>query len=74
MDNMIELFPVEPEVLGCAYVVPLNQVEYHQNYGMSRDDDVEAIAMKVAMDYEISHGRQTTDVSKGQCWLRCQEY
>ena len=64
MDNMIELFPVEPEVLGCAYVVPLNQVEYHQNYGMSRDDDVEAIAMKVAMDYEISHGRQTTDVSK----------
>ena len=64
MDNMIELFPVEPEVLGCAYVVPLNQVEYHQNFGMSRDDDVEAVAMKVAMDYEIAHGRQTTDVSK----------
>lgn len=64
MDNMIELFPVEPEVLGCAYVGPLNQVEYHQNFGMSRDDDVEAVAMKVAMDYEIAHGRQTTDVSK----------
>lgn len=64
MDSMIELFPVEPKVLGCAYVVPLNQVEYKQNYGMSRDDEVEAIAMKVAIDYEESHGRNTSDVSK----------
>ena len=64
LDNMVELFPVEPEVLGCAYVVPLNQVEYRQTFGMSRDDEVEAIAMRVAMDYESAHGRQTTDVSK----------
>ena len=64
MDNMIELFPVEPAVLGCAYVVPLNQVEYHQNFGMTRDDEVEAIAMKVAMDYETNHGRKVEDVSK----------
>ena len=64
MDNMVELFPVEPEVLGCAYVVPLNQVEYRQTFGMSRDDEVEAIAMRVAMDYESAHGRKTTDVSK----------
>ena len=64
LDNMIELFPVEPEVLGCAYVLPLNQVEYRNTYGMSRDDEVEAIAMKVAMDYEIEHDRHTTDVSK----------
>lgn len=63
MDKMIELFPVEPEVLGCAYVVPLNQVEYHQNFGMTRDDDVEAVAMKVAMDYETVHGRNVEDVS-----------
>lgn len=64
MDNMVELFPVEPEVLGCAFVVPLNQVEYRRTFGMSRDDEVEAIAMRVAMDYETAHGRQTTDVSK----------
>ena len=64
LDNMVELFPVEPEVLGCAYVVPLNQVEYRQTFGMSRDDEVEAIAMRVAIDYETAHGRQTTDVSK----------
>ena len=64
MDNMVELFPVEPEVLGCAYVVPLNQVEYRQTFGMSRDDEVEAIAMKVAMDYESEHGRKPTDVSQ----------
>ena len=64
LDNMIELFPVEPEVLGCAYVLPLNQVEYRNTFGMSRDDEVEAIAMKVAMDYETEHGRKTSDVSK----------
>lgn len=64
MDSMIDLFPVEPKVLGCAYVVPLNQVEYKQNYGMSRDDEVEVIAMKVAIDYEETHGRNTSDVSK----------
>ena len=64
MDKMIELFPVEPEVLGCAYVVPLNQVEYHHNFGMTRDDEVEAVAMKVAMDYETVHGRNVEDVSK----------
>lgn len=63
MDSMVELFPVEPKVLGCAYVVPLNQVEYKQNYGMSRDDEVEVIAMKVAIDYEETHGRNTSDVS-----------
>ena len=61
LDNMIELFPVEPEVLGCAYVLPLNQVEYRNTFGMSRDDEVEAIAMKVAMDYETEHGRKDHD-------------
>ena len=64
MENMVELFPVEPKVLGCAYVVPLNQMEYRQNFGMSRDDEVEAIAMNVAMEYEKSHGRKCEDVSK----------
>jgi len=64
IDSQVELFPIEPKVLGCAYVVPLNQIEYKENFGMSRDDEVESIAMKVAIDYEISHGRTTTDVSK----------
>ena len=59
-----ELFPIAPEVLGCAYVVPLNQVEYHHAYGMSRDDEVEAIAMLTAISYEQANGRTTEDVSK----------
>ena len=63
MQQMVELSPKAPEVLGCAYVIPLNQVEYKANFGMSRDDDVEAIAMQVAMDYECSQGRTPTDVS-----------
>jgi hypothetical protein len=64
MAHMVELFPVEPEVLGCAYVVPLSQTEYKSNFGMSRDDDVEEIAMQCAIDYEISNGRKPNDVSK----------
>jgi hypothetical protein len=50
-------------LLGCAYVVPLTQVEYAGHYGISRDDEAEAIAMQVAMDYEICEGWKPEDVS-----------
>ena len=63
MEQMVEVNPREPEVLGCAYVVPLSQMEFKSMTGMHRDDEVEAIAMKVAMDYETEHGRTVTDVS-----------
>ena len=59
-----DLSAIAPEVLGCAYVVPLNQVEYKHTFGMSRDDEVEAIAMQTAMDYEKVNGRTPEDVSK----------
>jgi superfamily II DNA or RNA helicase len=64
LDLMLQLSPKMPEVLGCAYVVPLSQVEYQSHYGMSRDDEAEAIAMQIAMDYEISQGWNPIDVSK----------
>lgn len=64
MDDMVELYPTSPKVLGCAYVIPLNSVEYHQNFGMSRDDDVEVLGMRVAMDYEMANGRNPEDASK----------
>ena len=64
LDKMVTLQLKAPEVMGCAYVVPLNQVEYKSHFGMSRDDEVEAIAMKVAMDYETEEGRKPVDVSK----------
>lgn len=60
---MSEVAPKAPEVLGCAYVVPLTQVEYQGHYGMTRDDEVEAIAMEVAMNYERSQGWAPEDVS-----------
>lgn len=60
---MSQLSPKAPEVIGCAYVVPLSQVEYKGHYGMSRDDEAEAIAMQMAMDYELANGWQPTDVS-----------
>ena len=64
LDTMVELSPKKPEVLGCAYVVPLSQMEYEHHFGMHRDDEVEAIAMQVAMDYEKSCGGIPVDVSK----------
>jgi len=64
MNNMVELYAVAPEVFGCAYVVPLNQMEYKKNYGMSRDDEVEAVAMNHVMEYESRMGRKAEDLSK----------
>jgi len=60
---MAQLNPKAPEVLGCAYVVPLTQVEYQGHYGMSRDDEAEAIAMETAMNYELNAGWKPVDVS-----------
>lgn len=63
LDLMGQLSPKAPEILGCAYVIPLTQVEYQGHYGMSRDDEAEAIAMKTVMDYEISQNWKPEDVS-----------
>jgi SNF2 family DNA or RNA helicase len=63
LEAMAKLSPKTPEILGCAYVVPLNQVEYSAHYGMQRDDDVEQIAMAFAMDFERGDGWKPEDVS-----------
>ena len=63
LDLMTQLNPKAPEVLGCAYVVPLTQVEYVGHYGMSRDDEAEAIAMQTTMNFEKSAGWNPQDVS-----------
>jgi hypothetical protein len=63
LDLLLQLSMKPPEILGCAYVVPLSQVEYKSHFGMSRDDEAEAIAMKTAMDYESSQDRSPEDVS-----------
>lgn len=64
LELMKNLNPKAPEILGCAFVVPLSKVEYNQHYGMSRDDEAELIAMNVAMDYERSVGWKPEDVHK----------
>jgi superfamily II DNA or RNA helicase len=63
LEQMMQLSPKPPEILGCAYVVPLTQVEYQGHYGMSRDDEAEATAMQEAMNYEIMQGWKPEDVS-----------
>lgn len=64
LELMKNLDPKAPEILGCAYVVPLSKVEYNQHYGMSRDDEAEVIAMNTAMEYERSTGWTPEDVHK----------
>ena len=64
LEYLKQLSPKAPEVLGCAYVVPLTKMEYESHYGMSRDEEVEAVAMEKAMAYETDHGWIPTDVSK----------
>jgi len=63
LELMAQISPKAPEILGCAYVVPLTQVEYKGHYGMSRDDEAEAIAMKTVMNFEIEVGWMPEDVS-----------
>jgi SNF2 family DNA or RNA helicase len=63
LSNMALVSAKAPEVLGCAFVVPLSQLEYLGHYGMSRDDEAEAIAMKVSMDYERTQNWNPADVS-----------
>lgn len=60
---MTELAPKTPEVMGCAYVLSLSTLEYNSHYGMSRDDEAEAIAMQVSMEYENRQGWFPEDVS-----------
>lgn len=63
LNDMLSLYPKDAQILGCAYVLPLNQVEYKNHYGMSRDDEAEAIAMQAAIDHEIQAGWSPEDVS-----------
>lgn len=63
LELMTQLSPKAPEVMGCAYVVPLSQLEYNNHYGMSRDDEAEAIAMQAAMEFEVADGWSPVDVS-----------
>ena len=62
LESMTQLSAKAPEILGCAFVVPLNQIEYKKHYGMQRDDEVEKIAMRIAMDFERSNNWQPEDV------------
>lgn len=63
LEGLSNLTLKEPQVLGCAYVVPLSQLEFKSHFGMSRDDEAEQIAMHTVMSFEKQHGRTPADVS-----------
>ncbi|OAV44064.1 helicase-related protein [Lewinella sp. 4G2] len=62
LDQMMSLSKREPEILGCAYIVPLTELEYQNFYEKDRDFNTEDTAMDVSMKYEVSQGRRPEDV------------
>ena len=63
LDKEKTVTSTEPEILGCAYVVPLHKADNSGQHCMHPDEQVELAAMQVAMDYELNNGRQPADVS-----------
>ncbi|MEM3647050.1 MAG: DUF3883 domain-containing protein [Thermofilum sp.] len=57
--RQISLLPAMPEILGVVRVIP----ETVADLAMRPDAEIEAIGMKVAMDYERQRGRNPVDVS-----------
>ncbi len=58
------LLPRPPEVIGVAAILPALVVPDPDVAGaMARDEEVEAIAMRISEEYERAHGREPEDVS-----------
>lgn len=64
LELSLQLDMKPPEILGCAFIIPLTSVEFNSHFGMSRDDEAEGIAMQTALDYERKNGWNPFDVSK----------
>lgn len=64
LEKMQQVSCKAPVIMGCAFVVPLTAVEYESHFGMSRDDEAEAIAMSSVMAYERAEGWEPEDVSR----------
>jgi superfamily II DNA or RNA helicase len=64
LELMMQLYPKEPEILGCVYVFPLSNMTFESHFGMKRDDEAEAVAMQVALAYEKANGWEPQDVSR----------
>lgn len=57
------LLPTQPRVIGVARVEPA----VDEQEEMYSDREIEAVGMRVAMEYEREQGRQPTDVSEQNC-------
>jgi len=71
LDVMLKLSANLPEIMTSALVLPVpiatiepNDDSEHSGFPMRRDDEVERIAMEIAMRYEINRGYTPVDVSK----------
>ncbi len=58
----------EPKIVGSIAVLPLSRVKPEEEppagAGMARDEEIEAVGMRVAMKHEEDHGWSPEDVSK----------
>ncbi len=56
-----------PEVLGVAVILPAPKEVVQSVEGMENDPEVEAIAVRVAKEYETSQGRKPVSVEEENC-------
>lgn len=65
LERATQIFPVDPVEVGSAVVLPpQDEDERVEQGGMSRDEEVEEIGMRVAMDHEREHCREPEDVAE----------
>lgn len=61
-----ELSVSEPKILGAAAVIPMRRIKPEEDMGerggVARDDEIEKVGMRVAMDHEKEHGWIAEDV------------
>jgi superfamily II DNA or RNA helicase len=56
-----------PELLGVAVILPVPQAVVKSVEGMENDPEVEKIAVKQAMQYELDQGRKPVSVEQENC-------
>jgi len=59
-----QLTQIMPEVIAVAGVLPMTTDDPLIRETMYRDDEIESIAMKIVLQYEMENGREPEDVSR----------
>ncbi len=63
IEASVHLYPTEPRIIGAVRVVPREEIMHEKEPGMVPSKEVEAVGMRVALDFERVQGRKPEDVS-----------